>query len=123
MPVYHIPELDRNRSYFTYAAEGHLQLSRPGELLISYVVNSHDFRAMFQDATIYRPRFISMAVSGVTGQSPACMLVTETNRLIEADLSDLAGRFSVAQLGFLSNGLLRPLADSSASARETPCTW
>jgi hypothetical protein len=58
VPVYSVPELDRNRSYFTYAAKGHLQLSRQGELLISYVVNSHDFWAMFKDATIYRPRFI-----------------------------------------------------------------
>ena len=60
MPVYSVPEVDRRRTYFTYAAKGHLQLSRQGELLISYVVNSHDFRAMFQDATIYRPRFISI---------------------------------------------------------------
>ena len=60
MPVYRVPEPDRDPSYFTYAAKGHLPLSRPGELLISYVVNSHDFRAMFKDATIYRPRFISI---------------------------------------------------------------
>ena len=60
MPVYCVPEPDRNRSYFTYAAKGHLPLSRQGELLISYVVNSHDFQAMFKDATIYRPRFISI---------------------------------------------------------------
>lgn len=59
-PVYSVPELDRNRTYFTYAAKGHLPLSRQGELLISYVVNSHDFGAMFKDATIYRPRFISI---------------------------------------------------------------
>ena len=60
MPVYRVPELDRNRSYFTYAAKGHLQISRHGELLISYIVNSHDFQAMFKDATIYRPRFVSI---------------------------------------------------------------
>ncbi len=59
-PVYSVPELDRNRTYFTYADKGHLPLSRQGELLISYVVNSHDFGAMFKDATIYRPRFISI---------------------------------------------------------------
>jgi hypothetical protein len=62
-PVYRVPEVDRNPSYFTYAAKGHLQLSRPGELLISYVVNSHDFGAMFRDAAIYRPRFIRVPTS------------------------------------------------------------
>jgi len=45
-------------AYFTYAAKGHAPLSRRGELLISYVVNAHDFGAMFRDATIYRPRFL-----------------------------------------------------------------
>jgi hypothetical protein len=60
-PVYSVPEVDRNRTYFTYAAKGHWQLSRPGELLISYVVNSQDIGAMVKDATIYRPRFISIS--------------------------------------------------------------
>jgi hypothetical protein len=63
VPVYSVPEVDRNRSFFTYAAKGHVPLSRRGELLISYVVNAHDFGAMFQDATIYRPRFISVPLS------------------------------------------------------------
>jgi hypothetical protein len=67
MPVYSVPEVDRNRTYFTYAAKGHLQLSRQGELLISYVVNSHDFWAMFKDATIYRPRFISIPLPRQAG--------------------------------------------------------
>jgi hypothetical protein len=65
MPVYRVPEVDRNRAYFTYAAKGHVQLSRSGQLLISYVVNSHDFGAMCKDAAIYRPRFISIPTSGL----------------------------------------------------------
>jgi hypothetical protein len=68
MPVYSVPELDRNRTYFTYAAKGHVQLSRPGELLISYVVNAHDFSAMFKDAAIYRPRFISIPLPHPAGR-------------------------------------------------------
>jgi hypothetical protein len=63
-PIYTVAELDRNRTYFTYAAKGHMQLSRPGELLISYVVNSQDFGAMFKDAAIYRPRFIRTSPIG-----------------------------------------------------------
>ncbi len=56
--VYRAPEPDRDKSYFAYAAKGHLDLSQPGELLISYVVNSHDFNKMVNDASIYRPRFV-----------------------------------------------------------------
>ncbi len=58
MAVYRAPEPNRDKSYFAYAAKGHAELSRPGELLISYVVNSHDLAATLKDAGIYRPRFI-----------------------------------------------------------------
>ena len=60
--IYSVPDVDRDRSYFTYAAKGHLHLSRPDELLITYVVNAHEFGAMFRDAGIYRPRFIRMSL-------------------------------------------------------------
>ena len=56
--VFRAPEVEKNKLYFAYAAKGHSHLSRPGELLISYVVNSTDFAAGFRDASIYRPRFI-----------------------------------------------------------------
>ncbi len=58
--VYRAPETDRDKTYFAYAAKGHLCCSRPGEMLISYVVNSHDFGAMAKAASIYRPRFVTV---------------------------------------------------------------
>jgi hypothetical protein len=58
VPVYDVPGVKRNKHYFTYAAKGHAHLSKPGTLLVSYVINSHDFGAMVNDAAIYRPRFI-----------------------------------------------------------------
>jgi hypothetical protein len=64
-PVYSVPDVDRNRDYFTYAAKGHLGLSPPGELLISYVVNSHNFGSMVKDAAIYRPRFVRVPLAEV----------------------------------------------------------
>jgi hypothetical protein len=64
-PVYQVPGVAKNKAYFTYAAKGHPELSRPGELLISYVINSTDFRAMVRDADIYRPRFIRLRLSDV----------------------------------------------------------
>mgnify|MGYP000612110995 CR=1 FL=1 len=47
-------------SNFTYAAKGHPHLSAPGELLISYIVNSHDFTELVSNSSIYRPQFISV---------------------------------------------------------------
>ncbi|MGE3317235.1 MAG: DUF4185 domain-containing protein, partial [Planctomycetaceae bacterium] len=61
--VYTVPELAGSKSYFTYAAKGHAHLSRPGELLVSYIVNSHDFGAMVNDASIYRPKFVRVPLS------------------------------------------------------------
>jgi hypothetical protein len=63
--VYSVPEVDRNAAYFAYAAKGHLQLSRPDELLITYLVNAHDFGAMVRDASIYRPRFIRVPLKAI----------------------------------------------------------
>ena len=64
-PVYVVSDVTRHKSFFTYAAKGHAHLSRPGELLVSYLVNSHEFAQMVNDATIYRPRFIRVPLADV----------------------------------------------------------
>lgn len=63
VPVYTVPDVEKDRDYFTYAAKGHPHLSPPGALLITYLVNSHDFAKMFNDASIYRPRFIRVPLA------------------------------------------------------------
>lgn len=46
---------------WTYNAKAHFNLSKPGELLISYNTIADDFwNAIQKDANIYRPRFIKM---------------------------------------------------------------
>lgn len=45
----------------TYAAKGHAHLSRPGELLVSYVINA-EFGRVFAEAGLYRPRFVRVPV-------------------------------------------------------------
>jgi hypothetical protein len=74
--IYSVDEIDRQRSYFTYAAKGHWQLSRPHELLVTYVVNAHDFGEMAADARIYRPRFVRVPLEkylprAAAGHGPA----------------------------------------------------
>jgi hypothetical protein len=63
-PVYAVPGLDRGKSYFTYAAKGHLHLSRTNELLVTYIVNASNFGDMVADATICRPRFVRVPLNG-----------------------------------------------------------
>ncbi len=61
--VYACPEPLSDARLMAYSAKAHLELSRPGELLVSYCVNSTDFWHMLSDATIYRPRFVRVPVS------------------------------------------------------------
>jgi len=48
----------------TYAAKGHARLSRPGELLVSYIVNA-DVERIIDDPALDRPRFIRVPVSAL----------------------------------------------------------
>ncbi len=59
--LYECPEGKENKNYFTYNAKAHPSLSKPGELLISYNVNSFDFPNELQkNPNLYRPRFIKL---------------------------------------------------------------
>lgn len=55
------PTVSKNANYFTYNAKAHPILSPPGELVISYNVNSFNFfEDILTDGHFYRPRFITM---------------------------------------------------------------
>lgn len=54
------PEPDTDPDIYCYNAKAHPNLSQPGELLISYNVNTFDFFDHFTNADIYRPRFINV---------------------------------------------------------------
>jgi hypothetical protein len=61
--VWSCPEPELDPDIFTYNAKAHPHLSAPGELLISYNVNTFDFPDHFRHADIYRPRFIRVRLS------------------------------------------------------------
>jgi hypothetical protein len=63
--VYEVKEPAIDDRLITYAAKGHGHLSRPGALLVSYVVNSTDFGQIFRDATLYRPRFVRVGLEAL----------------------------------------------------------
>lgn len=63
--VFRPAEVAGDKDLFSYAAKGHVALSPPGELLISYVVSAHDFWRLFREAALYRPRFIRVPLDDV----------------------------------------------------------
>jgi hypothetical protein len=67
-PIFSVPEVATNRAYFTYAAKGHASLSRPGELLVTYLVNSQNFGDLMGDTTIYRPKFLRVPTTVLFGR-------------------------------------------------------
>ncbi|MFO1338285.1 MAG: DUF4185 domain-containing protein [Burkholderiaceae bacterium] len=62
IPVWLCPEAGLTPNTFVYGAKAHPHLSAPGELLISYHVNTFDFWENFSAGgkDIYRPRFIKL---------------------------------------------------------------
>ena len=66
--IWRCPEVARHEKVFTYNAKAHPHLSPPGEVLISYNVNSLDFWGEFlRDASIYRPRFVLLPLERLAG--------------------------------------------------------
>jgi len=58
------PEASVDPDIYCYNAKAHPHLSAPGELLVSYNVNTFDFADQVY-ADIYRPRFIRVRLSGI----------------------------------------------------------
>ncbi len=58
--IYHTKEPANGQAIYTYNAKAHPSLSEPDEMLISYNVNSTNWRHLINNADIYRPRFLRM---------------------------------------------------------------
>ncbi|MCB9844641.1 MAG: hypothetical protein H6811_01450 [Phycisphaeraceae bacterium] len=62
-PVFTVTGPESDSRLITYAAKGHASLSRSGELLVSYVINSTEFGQVLRDASLYRPRFVGVPLA------------------------------------------------------------
>ncbi|HEY3856656.1 MAG TPA: DUF4185 domain-containing protein [Verrucomicrobiae bacterium] len=60
--VFHCPDGKRSRAYFCYAAKMHPEMSNPGEIIITYAVNSNNFSDLFSDPELYWPRFVRVKI-------------------------------------------------------------
>lgn len=59
--LWYCKEPDEKKDFIVYNAKAHPNLSKPGELLISYNVNSFDFwNDVYTHPNLYRPRFIKI---------------------------------------------------------------
>jgi len=63
IPVYACPDTTVGKQVYTYGAKAHPHLSAPGELLISYHVNSFSFAQNLKNADIYHPRFVRLPLN------------------------------------------------------------
>ncbi len=60
--VYHCPDSQRSKAYFCYAGKMHPEMSRAGEIVVTYAVNSSNFSDLFSDAELYWPRFVRVKI-------------------------------------------------------------
>jgi len=60
--IYRCPDSAASKSYFCYAGKAHPELSAPSEAIITYICNSTTFADLFNDAAIYRPRFVAWRI-------------------------------------------------------------
>jgi hypothetical protein len=58
--VYHCPEMNQSKAFYCYAGKAHPELGGPGELILTYAVNSNHFFDLFNDPGIYWPRFLRL---------------------------------------------------------------
>ena len=58
--LYHCPEMGQSKAYFCYAGKAHPELSGPGELILTYAVNSNNFFDLFNHPALYWPRFLRL---------------------------------------------------------------
>lgn len=59
--IWECPETKENKHFLVYNAKAHPNLSKPGELLISYNVNAFNFlHELAAQPQLYRPRFIRL---------------------------------------------------------------
>ncbi len=64
-PVYTVPDASGSKRLFAYAAKAHPELSqRPGELVLTYVINTFDFFDLIKQAQWYWPQFLQMRQIG-----------------------------------------------------------
>lgn len=64
-PIYEVREPLKDQRLMTYAAKGHAHLSRPGELLVSYVLNSSEFGQIVREPHLYRPHFLRIPMASL----------------------------------------------------------
>jgi Domain of unknown function (DUF4185) len=60
--LYECPEMSCDKKVFCYAAKAHPSLSSGNDVVVSYVVNSFDFRQVARDAKLYWPRFVRVTL-------------------------------------------------------------
>ncbi|MCK5686394.1 DUF4185 domain-containing protein [bacterium] len=60
---YEVDEILPDSKHFTYSGKNHPHLQSESEIVISYVINSFVFSDLWNDSTLYFPRFLKIKIS------------------------------------------------------------
>jgi hypothetical protein len=60
--LYRCPEMKRDKRVFSYAGKAHPHLATGNELVVSYCVNAFELATVINDATLYWPTFVRVAL-------------------------------------------------------------
>ena len=69
--LYTCPEMKKDKGVFSYAGKAQSWATEGNVLLVCYCVNSWKFSQLFQDESIYRPRFahVTLGPPGISAKS------------------------------------------------------
>jgi tetratricopeptide (TPR) repeat protein len=94
IPIWNTKEDDLSLHTVTYGAKAHPNLSQPGELLISYATSTTKNSEQYDNANIYRPRFITLALNDTQPTNTAAERQVVAN---QARRNEAAGLLAQAQ--------------------------
>lgn len=60
--LFQCPEMNWSPKVFCYAAKAHPEIAKPGEWLVTYAANSHNFFELFTEPRLYWPRFVRVVL-------------------------------------------------------------
>jgi hypothetical protein len=60
--LYRCPDVDKSKNVFVYSGKAHASMSTTSELVITYAANSWKFSDLFEDASLYWPRFVRVSL-------------------------------------------------------------
>jgi tetratricopeptide (TPR) repeat protein len=115
VPIWDTHQRDIRLHTFTYGAKAHPHLSQPGELLISYQLNTFKNSEQYDRADIYRPRFLRLSLANSSEPLTAIQRQSSANQARRAEADRLVAQATQQML----LGQYQPAQAALLQASET----